>query len=178
MLSSERGQKKSPLIANSEHTPEGNMQKEKDTASVLQSLKNVTTLSDGLNAISENYNSFVEMSFSQFFTQYLADHQDLKLANIIKDSGVTRQYAHDVIKGVKSASRDRIIALCFAAGMDLDETNHALIFAKHTALYARNPRDAVVIVAIRSKMSGSKACLTATDLSILLDEQEHEPLDI
>lgn len=154
------------------------MQKEKDTASVLQSLKNVTTLSGGLSAISENDCNFVEKSFSQFFNQYLADHQNLKLSTIIKDSGVSRQYAYDVINGVKSASRDRIIALCYAAGMDLEETNHALIFAKHNALYAKNRRDAVIIVAITSKTNGSNACLTATDLSMLLDEEEQEPLDI
>ncbi len=154
------------------------MQKEKDTASVLQSLKNVTTLSAGLNAISQNTGNFTEMSFSDYFNRYLADHQDLKLSAIIKDSGVSRQYAYDVINGIKSASRDRIIALCFAAGMDLDETNHALIYAHHNTLYAKNRRDAVMIVAITSKAGGSNACSSVTDLSILLDEQGHDPLNI
>ena len=154
------------------------MKEEKSTDAVLKRLNSVTTLSEGLKTISANDDSFVDMSFSDYFNQYLANHQSLKLSTIIKDSGVSRQYAYDVVNGVKSASRDRIIALCFAAGMNLNETNHALIYAKHNALYARSKRDANIIVAINSKSIGSKTCLTATDLSILLDEQGQEPLDI
>ena len=154
------------------------MQKEKDTAFVLNELNNATTLSSGLNMINNDTIEFKNLSFSDFFNNYISEHQELKLANIIKDSGLSRQYAYDIINGKRAGSRDRIIALCFAAGMDLNVTNHALKNAKHHELYAKDKRDAIIILAINSKRNGSHDYVTATDLSILLDEQNQEPLNI
>lgn len=154
------------------------MKKEDDTAFVLEELNNATTLSGGLNAISCNEESFCDICFRDFFNQYLANHRNIKLANIIKDSGLSRQYAYQILNGTKKANRDRILALCFAAGMNLDEINHALIYAKHNPLYAKNKRDAIIIVAINSKCRGANDYATATDLSLLLDEQGQTALVI
>ena len=154
------------------------MEKEKETSEVLQELNNVTTLSSGVNMINSNDIDFTYTSFTDFFNKYLSEHQDLKLSTIVKDSGLSRQYAYAIINGERSGNRDRIIALCFAAGMNLDEINHALIYAKHPALYAKNKRDALIILAINSKQRGSQEYLTSTDLSIFLDEQDQPPLDI
>ena len=153
------------------------MQEEKDTACVLEEIKNAA-LSGGLNVIKANENNFKDISFSKFFNDYLASHQNLKLSSIINDSGITRQHAHAIINGDKNGNRDKIIALCFAAGMNLDETNHALIYAKHSALYSKDRRDSYIIYAITKKETGSREYVTATDLSILLDEEGQSPLDI
>jgi len=154
------------------------MREEKDTSMVLEELNNATTLKKGISSIEENKDNFVKISFGDFFNRYLADHKDLKLADIIRDSGLSRQYAYSVADGTKNASRDRIIALCFAAGMNKDEMDHALIHAGHSALYPKDNRDAYIIVAIASKCRGDKEFRTADDLSLFLDEQGQDPLDI
>ena len=153
------------------------MQEEKDTACVLEEIKKAAT-SGGLKGIKANENNFKELSFSKFFNDYLASHQDLKLSSIINNSGITRQHAHAIINGDKNGNRDKIIALCFAAGMNLGETNHALIYAKHSALYSKDRRDSYIIYAITKKETGSREYITATDLSLLLDEEGQAPLDI
>ena len=154
------------------------MDKEKDTSHVLQELQNVTSLTESLKVINNNDGNFTDMTFSKYFNQYLASNQTLKLSNIVNDSGLTRTYGYAVVNGEKKGSRDRIIALCFAAGMTFDETNHALKYAGHNELYARGKRDAVIIAAINTRNNPSSNCKTVTDLSILLDEMGFEPLDI
>ena len=154
------------------------MQKEKDTACVLEEIKNATVMPGGLKHLSSNEDDFKDMSFSAFFNSYLASHQNLKLSAIIKDSGIVRQHAHAIINGIKNGSRDKIIALCFAAGMNLVETNHALTYAKLSALYPKDRRDSYIIYAITKKETGSREYITSTDLSLLLDEECQSPLDI
>ncbi len=154
------------------------MREEKDTAMVLEELNNATSMRKGLHSIEENNDNFVKISFGEYFNRYQANHSELKLADIIRDSGLDRKYAYAVANDTRKANRDKIIALCFAAGMNLDEMNHALIYAGHNALYARDKRDALIILAINGKCRGDKDYVTATDLSILLDENGQEPLDI
>jgi hypothetical protein len=62
--------------------------------------------------------------------------------------------------------------------MTLDETNHALIYAKHSALYSKDRRNSYIIYAISKKETGSRKYVTSTDLSLLLDEEGQAPLDI
>ena len=154
------------------------MREEKDTSKVLEELNNATSLRKGLSSIEENKDNFLNVSFGAYFNRYLANHSERKLADIIRDSGLDRKYAYAVANDTRNANRDKIIALCFAAGMNQDEMNHALIYAGHNALYARNKRDAIIILAINSKCRGDKEYVTATDLSIFIDEQGQEPLDI
>jgi len=154
------------------------MREEKNTAMVLEELNNATTLRKGLSTIEDNKNNFVKISFGEYFNRYLASHSELRLADIIRDSGLSRQYAYSVADGTKNASRDRIIALCFAAGMNRNEMDHALIHAGHSVLYPKDNRDAYIIVAIASKCRGDREIVTATDLSIFLAEKGQEPLNI
>ena len=62
--------------------------------------------------------------------------------------------------------------------MTLDETNHALIYAKHSALYSKDRRNSYIIYAISKKETGSRKYVTSTDLSLLLDKEGKAPLDI
>lgn len=154
------------------------MDKKKNTEFVLNELNNAHSISKGLKTIENNQELFHDKSFSSYFNDYLANHQELKTAQIIKDSCLSRKYAYEIINGTKKASRDRIIALCFAAHMNLDEVNHALIYAGHNQLYAKNMRDAVIILVINQSYRGNSEYKTITELNILLDEQNQIPLDI
>ena len=147
------------------------MQEEKSTANIIQELTSVKTLSEGSKVIANNQKSIVDMSLRDFFDTYLLKHPELKRPRVINDSNISRQHAYAILNCDKNGNRDKIIALCFAAKMSVEETNHALIYAGHAPLHAKNNRDAEIIVAITTRGKGSRECDTVTDLSLWLDEK-------
>ena len=90
-------------------------------------------------------------SISEFFSRYLQDHH-LLAAQVIKDSNMSPDYAYAIMNGNrKNPARDRVIALCLAMHMSLDEAQQALKLCK-TFLYAKDKRDAVIIVCFNQRI--------------------------
>ena len=89
-------------------------------------------------------------SLSAYLENYLAAHS-LDKSTVIKDSLMDRYYAYGIINGnSRNPTRDRVIALCLAMHMTLDEAQRALRLAKLGALYSKNSRDAIIIIAFNS----------------------------
>ena len=63
----------------------------------------------------------VEMGFSQYFCEFLA-FRNMVLAEVVKKSGINKNYVYQIVNGSKNPSRDKVIALCIAAGMNFSET--------------------------------------------------------
>ena len=124
---------------------------EPSTNDVLKTLENVKTASEGLNYINENVKSTPDMTFKAFFDKFLADHPEKSISKIATDARLSRTYGYEIINGSKKGSRDKIIALCFSAGMNLNEANHALTYSGNSQLYAKNSRDAVIILAFNQR---------------------------
>ena len=97
----------------------------------------------------ENFSDYLKNlqqlpSLQDFFSVYIAKH-DLKISQIIKNSGISQSYAHEILNGTKPhPSRDYLLALCLGAHMDLKTTQHALRTAQLGELYAKVPRDAAI----------------------------------
>ena len=75
----------------------------------------------------ENFSDYLKNlqqlpSLQDFFSVYIAKH-DLKISQIIKNSGISQSYAHEILNGTKPhPSRDYLLALCLGAHMDLKTT--------------------------------------------------------
>ncbi len=149
---------------------------ENSTSFLLGNFMKSNSSSEGLDFINTNISNMADITFSDFFNDYLAKHYELKLADIVRDSGITRQYAYDIINGKRNGSRDKIISICFSACMSFDEINHALIYSGHNQLYIKNKRDAFIINAIKFKKNLNLTNTTA--LNAYLDGYNQEPLDI
>lgn len=65
--------------------------------------------------------------------------------------------------------RDRIFALCLAAGLSLDETQRCMKLAGHAPLYVKNRRDAILMFSINTRMN-------VMQTEELLDEYEESLL--
>lgn len=65
--------------------------------------------------------------------------------------------------------RDVYLRICYAAGLSLKESQQALRLAGHEKLYARIPRDAVLIV-------GFNECMNVDAVNELLKQYDFEPL--
>lgn len=90
-------------------------------------------------------------SIAEIFENYLNQNGIIR-GNLIKRSGLSRSYAYEILNGVKTnPSRDSIISLCIAAGMDFNDTQRTLRAGGAGELYAKIPRDAAIILHINQR---------------------------
>ncbi len=103
---------------------------------------------EGLEDYIENEEILPEYTIQSYFNEYIADHE-LKASEIIENSQIAREYAYQILNGrKKNPSRDKILALCLGAKMPLKDIQRVLKLSHQGILYAKNVRDAVIIVCI------------------------------
>lgn len=119
------------------------------TRDILASMGTVWDLSDFLR---DNEENFIDINVPRFF-EYLTKNKNLKKADIIKNSGVERTYAYQILNGTKKPSRDKLIQLCIGAKLSFEETQVALKSTGFMPLYPKIRRDCVIIYAIKSHQS-------------------------
>ena len=91
-------------------------------------------------------------NLADYFNKYIGDHK-LITSQIIKDSFISKDYAYQILSGRKAnPSRDKVILLCLAMHMNLEETNRALKISKTGTLYSKDKNDAVIILCIHQKI--------------------------
>ena len=90
-------------------------------------------------------------SLSDYINEHIGK-KGLLVSDIVKKSGLSRDYAYAIINGNrKNPTKDRIIALCLAMHMNLVETQRALKLCG-MVLYAKNKRDAALIICINREI--------------------------
>lgn len=122
---------------------------EKPTTELNSILKN--THPDQLRTfLKENshYMADDKKAFYYYFKDVL-DRKEIKLKDVYLYADVSESYGSKIITMEKhTKNRDLIIRLCMAGHFTWDETNRALKLYGMTELYARDKRDACLIVAI------------------------------
>ena len=91
-------------------------------------------------------------NFPEYFRS-LQKVQNTESSELIQKSGLERSYYYQVMKGSRSPSRDKVLRLCIAAGLDLRETTRALELSGNATLYPKNLRDHILTVAIDQSAS-------------------------
>ncbi len=121
---------------------------EKMTSELWEILKGVETSSD-----LENYLSQMDdkLSFSEYM-QSIIDEKNLDKGTVIRDSDIPRTYAYQILNGTKNPGRDKVISLCIAMHLTLDETRRALTLSNNTPLYAKDARDSILIFCIHKDL--------------------------
>ena len=90
-------------------------------------------------------------SLSSYLEDYLASHS-LDRNTVVKSSGISKDYAYSIINGNRTnPARDRLIALCLAMHMPIDDFQHTLKLAGLGELYSKNQRDAAVIISVNNQ---------------------------
>ena len=78
-------------------------------------------------------------------------------------SNISRNYVYNIINGDRNPGREKIIALCIGAGMNCSEINRALKIAGEGILYAKDPRDARIMIAV------NQGSATVTGINLMLE---------
>lgn len=108
-------------------------------------------------------------SFGDYYSKYISE-KGIDVPDIIKKSGVSRNYIYNILNGDRAPGRDKVLALCIAAGMSFMETDRALEFAGERRIYPKDERDARIAIMINQGVQN------VTDVNIMLDEYDLEPL--
>lgn len=90
------------------------------------------------------------LTFAEYLNHMMAS-KGIKTADVLKNSGVNRNYGYNIINGIRSnPSRDKVIALCIGTGMNLQEMQLALDIARTGRLLYFDERDVRIAAAVNS----------------------------
>lgn len=123
-----------------------------DTAEVLEALRRFDRVEDFAN---EYVDCFVDSTFKDYLNGLIESH-GLKKYSVIKASGLSDSYAFQIFQGIKSPSRDKLLALVIGMRLNLSECQRLLKLAGVNELYAKNRRDAIIIFSLERKLSISQ----------------------
>ena len=100
------------------------------------------------DSIIENHD-FVDLDLRDYLRSIL-EHKSLKQKDVIEKAQLNSTYGWEIfnIKG-KRPSRNKLLALAFACNLDLTETRRLLAHGRVSGLYAKEKRDAIIIVCIQ-----------------------------
>ena len=88
------------------------------------------------------------------YLENLLAAKNLVKRDVIEQSGLNREYAYHIFSGNrKNPSRPKILALAIAMGLDFDEIQYLLRYARQSPLYPRSPWDSVIISAVDRKLT-------------------------
>lgn len=92
-----------------------------------------------------------EKAFACYVHQYI-NEKHLKQQDIFLEADIPERYGYKLLSEEKrTKQRDIIIRLCYAMKMNLEETQKALKLYRMPTLYAKIPRDAVLIIAFNQR---------------------------
>ena len=88
-----------------------------------------------------------------YYMKDVLDEKRIKLKDVYRLAGVSESFGGQILRMEKhTKDRDQILRLCIAGRFTWDETNRALKLYGMTELYAKDPRDACIIVAINNRI--------------------------
>lgn len=110
-----------------------------------------------------------------YYFKDVIDEKSIKLKDVYSFAGVSESYGSKILTMEKhTKNRDLIIRLCIAGHFSWDKTNRALKLYGMNELYAKDPRDACLIVAINNRkydLSDIDEILTGQGMKKLTDDE-------
>lgn len=139
---------------------------------MMAELKKIRSAEDEEKYIKKYVYTYSRETFAQYLQKYMYE-KSITVTEVMKNSGINRNYGYNIINGArKNPGRDKVIALCLGAGMDIDDIQYSLAIA---GLCILNPRDERDVRIAAAAMRGMK---DITRLNIYLEEHGIEPLAV
>ena len=119
---------------------------EKSTDSLMRILKSAKEAD--LTQYCETYLAPCCKSFVVYMDEIIAG-KGMKRQDIFQKADIPWKYGYKLLSGeAHTKDRDKLLRLFFAMGLSLKEAQRALELYGMPALYPKNPRDAVLIIAL------------------------------
>ena len=118
----------------------------------------------------ENAGSLNEEEFTVYVKNILSEKK-IKLSKVFLLADITERYGYKLLSGEKrTRQRDIILRICYAAEMSLEQTQRALKKYEMPQLYAKQPRDALLMIIFNERPGD------IIDVNEILNEHGMEPL--
>ena len=144
---------------------------EKETRE-LEKVLGKTHLSDFDTYMKENKDSMLSdsNSFSTYVKSLLGE-KGISQQTVFLNADVPERYGYKLLSGEKrTKQRDVILRLCYAAEFTLGETQRALKKYGMAELYAKDERDALIMISFNERPG------SIIDVNTMLKEHGHLPL--
>ena len=115
----------------------------------------ITRTDNNYDLIDNSSDSFRSETVSEYLKTKLAE-KGIKAAEAVRRSGIDRCYGQQIISGIRTPSRDKLVAVSFGIGLDLSEVNELMKISCNRPLYSRDKRDAVIIYGISNGLDIGK----------------------
>lgn len=135
----------------------------KSTMELMELLKTTKNISQFMDSVEDEL--IPEQNAGEYLNEAM-EKRHLKKSEVIRKSGLDRGYAYDILSGKKEPSRDKVLALCIAMELDVEEVQTLLKSTGYPILYARVERDSIILFALQNK-------LPLNDINELLYEMGH-----
>lgn len=123
---------------------------EKTTNELLEILESKKSIEAFFN---EEIDELIFSSLSEYL-ELLISEKKLRKSTVIKRSNLDKNYAYQIFNGNKEKpSRNKVTMLAFGMGLSVLETRKLLKVAGVSDLYARNPRDSIIIYCLNKGLS-------------------------
>jgi len=100
----------------------------------------------------QNQSEIVSNSLPHLLENLLTK-KNINKSDCIEQSGLDRTYAYQILSGLKSPSRDKLVALCLGAKCNLEEVQTLLKHSAYPPLYPRTQRDCALIYSFTHSLS-------------------------
>lgn len=128
----------------------GRLKFQKQTEELLEGLKKANNLE---NYVLENQDEFMQVDIAEYLENIIREKQ-LKRSQIVKDSGLDRSYVYHILNGERqNPSRDKLLAICAAMKLNIEETQYFLRAVGVSVLYPRNQRDSIILYGLEQGSS-------------------------
>lgn len=113
------------------------------------------------------------------FARYIREllkKKKLQQKVVFMRADISEKYGYELLRGGKKVTRKRdvILRFCYAAEFTLEETQYALRLYHMDTLYARDPRDALIMSCLKHKLNCKPDCID--NLNDLLERNNMTPL--
>ena len=132
------------------------MKKKLTTNELLEILKSTRNEAELHNYTQSHASSLASESYPEYFLSNM-EQQNMTSAELIRRSEIQRNYGYQILNGDKRPGRDKIISLCLALSLSIDDTQKALTLAGEGILYPKKQRDSILIFCINNQLSVSDA---------------------
>ena len=127
------------------------MKSKKSTGELLHEI--ATTKQDFESFANENKDEFDEFDSRDYLNRLLVT-KNLQPTDIIRRSGLERSYVYHILNGErKNPSQGKVIALCIAFELTVEQTQRLLRSWKLPVLYPRNQRDSIILYGLEQGSS-------------------------
>lgn len=119
--------------------------------------------------LSENEEAFQEGSFLENL-QLVFDQQEMTKAELARRASLSEVFVHQIFYGTRFPSRNKVVCLCLAMGLNVKETNRLLALASFATLAPLRRRDCII-------MFGLEKDWTVAEINQNLKEKNQQTLD-